>query len=349
MIADRIRAFGLVLMAWLALSAIAGAGQIGGGGVPLPVDGLSPPDPYLLPGGNVIQEPSYTGTGDTGCELGTCCPCTAWTVTAGAIFLHRSQPYDAPFIESAETGAEVFQMQDLNLGWGAGPRVSVARTWGVWDIEFLYFGTPSSYRTSVVPDDPAGHLTVLDITRFASFTQVDVNYTTQMHSFEANVKVAVCDRVKLLSGFRTFQLNELLSVGLTGFTANGTTDVRANNQLYGYQIGAEGRLLGVDSPFHLDGFVKTGIYGSYIHDSAFSTGDMVQPPAFDETHTRASFVGELGITASYQFTPHLSAFGGYEVLWAEGVSLAPGALVQADRARGSALYHGAMAGIELRW
>ena len=69
----------------------------------------------------------------------------------------------------------------------------------------------------------------------------------------------------------------------------------------------------------------------------------------------AAFVGELGVSASYQFTNVWSVWAGYGVLWLSGVALAPDQLdynlgggTVLD-SRGNVLYHGGHLGLEARW
>jgi len=74
------------------------------------------------------------------------------------------------------------------------------------------------------------------------------------------------------------------------------------------------------------------------------------------TTSRTSFVGQIGLKASYRLTEHLAAFGGYELMWIDGVLLAPDLISAASGSEDETLscdhhafYHGALAGLELTW
>jgi hypothetical protein len=68
-----------------------------------------------------------------------------------------------------------------------------------------------------------------------------------------------------------------------------------------------------------------------------------------------SFLGELAIKATYHLTEHWSVYGGYQLMWLEGVALAGdgvAAMYSGDSEMiktGAAFYHGALAGAEFRW
>ena len=130
----------------------------------------------------------------------------------------------------------------------------------------------------------------------------------------------------MLAGFRWVNLRENLVGALAPPTIsweppfwNATT----TNNLYGFQIGADGKIL-ERGRFSIDGLVKAGIFDnnaeqttavSVIHKSVYSAS---------ASTNHAAFVGETGLQCKYQVTKGLSLRAGYEVIWLEGVALAPG-------------------------
>ena len=72
------------------------------------------------------------------------------------------------------------------------------------------------------------------------------------------------------------------------------------------------------------------------------------------THRQSSFLGELGLNASYQLSRHCSLSGGYEVMWIDNVALAADSVASIQRSddsfwHGGAFYHGALAGVTFTW
>lgn len=123
--------------------------------------------------------------------------------------------------------------------------------------------------------------------------------------------------------------------------------------MYGFQTGAESSLFRWGQ-LEIDGDLKGGVYGNYIRGSLDGHGTHFDVDGV-ATASHTSFVGEIGLTANYRVSRHLSVYGGYQVMWLEGVALAGDyaiAMVNQDTdgdAFGSAFYHGAQAGLQCRW
>ena len=98
---------------------------------------------------------------------------------------------------------------------------------------------------------------------------------------------------------------------------NNTT----TNNLYGFQIGADGKLL-ERGRFSIDGLVKAGIFDNNAEESTEISDAKQQRPASASTN-HAAFVGETGLQCQYQVTKGLLLKAGYEVIWLQGVALAP--------------------------
>ena len=122
-------------------------------------------------------------------------------------------------------------------------------------------------------------------------------------------------------------------------------------------MGADGLLLD-GRGFSIDGVVKAGVlYDAASQDSQFSDPTGVGNFAAAASAGQASFLGEIGLLASYRINPHVALRGGYQILWIEGVALAPrqipvaslGAGTAAVDTSGGIFFQGASAGLELTW
>lgn len=269
--------------------------------------------------------------------------CPLWTITAGAIVWTRSAPASSTWLTDG-VGNGLLDPHSFNLGWNAGPRIDLVRHFDGWDFEVLYFSIDGW------SDDRnfANGMYLSPLTAAPGLTAADFLYTSRLYNLETNVKMAVSPRIDLLAGFRWLQLDE--QVNFTGMATGGpgamsqTTD----NNLYGFQLGVEGRVFDHGGPFWIDGLVKAGVYDAHINGSFAETGSFGATLANSVTD-HAAFVGDVGVTAHYQICRHLAAYGGYELMWVDGVTLAPDALSSQSLARNSPLYHGAIAGLELTW
>ncbi len=104
-------------------------------------------------------------------------------------------------------------------------------------------------------------------------------------------------------------------------------DLRTRNYMTGAQLGGDawlcllpGLRIGLD--------VKAGIYGNNVksntnmwgHDPFDNFVGFINPEALG--NDKVSFIGELGLMFTYQFTHSLTFRGGYQMMWVEGVATA---------------------------
>ena len=134
--------------------------------------------------------------------------------------------------------------------------------------------------------------------------------------------------------------------------------IRSHNHLFGFQIGADAILLGRQEQFQIRGFAKTGIFdNAAAQNTEFSDPAGLGTLSAAASGSHASFVGEIGLIGSYQLTKHVTIRGGYQVMWIEGVALAPRQISNTDLAAGTAniedsgglFCHGANVGLEFTW
>lgn len=244
------------------------------------------------------------------------------TFRIGAIFLTRDDPKAQPSarILSLDDNQPLFDGAEFGLGTRTGLDFTfLMAVSAINEIELRYFGI-DDWAKSFVAADPSG-------VRFEGFGTTSialadrVDYSSKLHSFELSIRPRVVDSVALLIGFRTVQLHERFTVAAIDLSPDSlVVDAGTHNFLYGFQIGAEPTLLGAGSPLRLEALIKAGIYGNRATAQTFSP---IVGGTLDADRTRPSFVGELGLTAAYRFSRFFTIRGGYELLWLDGVAVAP--------------------------
>jgi Putative beta barrel porin-7 (BBP7) len=279
-------------------------------------------------------------------------------------------------------GVAALSGNDFQQGFSAGPRLGLIRHGDCgYDLELLYFQIDgwSSNRT-IVPDDPAECLVMRAPGNWLFTTTpggwngwIQTNqdgtqamawdYATRLYNAELNVRWNPYSRVTMLAGFRWVNLRENLEGSLSPPTVSTEPpfwSTTSRNNLYGFQIGADGTLF-ERGRFSIGGLVKAGIFDnnaeqntavSVIHKSVYSAS---------ATTNHTAFVGETGLQCNYQVSKRLLLKAGYELIWLNGVALAPEQVeetyattrwvdssVQAlgINSNSGVFYHGATAGLE---
>jgi putative beta barrel porin BBP7 len=215
----------------------------------------------------------------------------------------------------------------------------------------------------MLPDDLG-----LQVNNFFGADDVGVRYTSDVHSFEANLVHCCCScngcgqchSIEWLAGFRYLNLDE--EFRLSSFDSQEGTSiykVETENNLYGVQIGS--RYRGCSGGYW--SWETTGKAGIYGNDMEQSQAPIVDFPAFVFRTRRGSdesdvaFVGELNATAIYHLSRMWGLRAGYNLIWIEGVALAPEQLDftnTPDSGRklvdgGGVFLHGVNVGVEARW
>ena len=190
------------------------------------------------------------------------------------------------------------------------------------------------------------------------------DYASRLYNAEVNMRWNPWRRVTVLAGFRWVNLSEDLEGILLPPTPHGTGsfwDAQTKNNLYGFQIGMDAKLLERDR-FSIDGVLKAGIFDNHVDEATSVRMDRIQFGESDSTDHPA-FLGQIGLQGKYQVTPRLLLKAGYEAIWLEGVALAPGQIAETYCHGGThpldtyvqalgvncssgVFYHGATAGLE---
>ncbi len=323
--------------------------------------------------------PSPCGGCDAGCFPSCCRP--RWTASADFIILDRlgstgqtlvsTYPPHTPLVPG--TGIERLNSNDLNQGFAGGPRLGLIRHGdGGYDLEFSYFQIDGwSSSATIAPNYVPGPIgpppNWLVFTSPGGFLQLTDSpqqcmawtYATRLYNAELNVRWNPYGNLTMLAGFRWVNLRENLVGTLTPLSFSTEPpfwNTTTTNNLYGFQIGADGKIF-ERGRFSIGGLAKAGIFDDNADESTgVSTEKRVRPSSASTNH--AAFVGETGLQCRYQVTERLTLKAGYEAIWLEGVALAPGQIqetyltspttVQAVgvNCNGGAFYHGATAGLE---
>jgi len=194
-------------------------------------------------------------------------------------------------------------------------------------------------------------------------------YDSDLHSAEINLRSQRNDWLTVLGGFRWVELQENLnyernfdSLGLRP-AFDLERDGRTQNHMYGGQIGADLLVWDRCGPFTVNTDMKAGIYSNLAKSNSRRERRIFDDFVTSERERHTAFLGELGITASYQLTENLSVRGGYQMVWIEGVALAGNQPVESPLlvdygdyghfgdldTSGSLFYHGGTVGGEFRW
>jgi hypothetical protein len=287
-------------------------------------------------------------------------------------------------------GTEAFNSSQFQQGFSAGPKISLMYHGGSgYGVELSYFNIFNQNTTKAIgPDSPADWLVMKAPGAFWQtqdfpYQAMAWSAATNLYNAEANARLDLSSRVTILAGLRWLQLNDNLQGTLTPadltmpswkqtnpgynllqvaqlppdgpagnyppFWTTGTT-----NNLYGVQIGADGRMLELGR-FSLDGVIKIGLFDNNAEQSTGVSLKKIVNPS-QATTNGAAFAGEAQLQLKYQLSKGLALKAGYEALWLDGVALAPGqiqeTLTEANvRALGvncasNVLFQGATFGLE---
>ena len=291
-------------------------------------------------------------------------------------------------------GVEALNSNQLRQGFSAGPKFGLTyRGDAGYGVELSYFDVLGlSAAKAIGPDSPPDWLVMKAPGSFGQ-TQ-DYPYqamawrdASSLYSAEVNGRLDLSPRVTLLGGLRWLQLNDELQGTLTPpdrgeptwkYTVPSPTlldlqnpplstpivvnppfwTTRTTNNLYGAQIGVEGKLW-EPGRLSLDGLVKAGVFDN---DSEQPTVASMRKTLYtaQATTNHAAFVSQADLQLKYQLTAGLTLKAGYEALWLDGVALAPGQIREtyttapnpvSARALGvnsgsSVLFQGATVGLE---
>jgi hypothetical protein len=302
-----------------------------------------------------------------------------WTATAEFITLDRvgsfhqtlveTEPGTVPVKDLYNTpGSEVLNATDLHQGFSGGPRLGLIHHGdNDGDLEFVYFQIDGWNAARSTGPDPNNWLVMKAPGGFVQEqdnkdTQMMVwGYSSRLYNAEVNARWNLWRHVTVLAGFRWVNLSEDLQGTLPPERTVPFWDTQTKNNLYGFQIGAEGKLF-ERGRFSIGCTGKAGVFDNHAEETTTASIYRILFGESDSTD-HVAFVGEVGVQCKYQVTQQLSLRAGYEAIWLQGVALAPGQIPQTVthdsllpqeiylqplgvNCGSGVFYHGATAGLE---
>jgi hypothetical protein len=300
----------------------------------------------------------------SGCGCGNCGPCVPppdLYFTVGAIALMpdnsaRNQPV------VLRGGATDVATGDLGFDWRVGPSFLLGyrpTKMDAWEIS--YFGV-LNWNSDRTPTSPADILSLPgDLGGILNFTgagTIETTYSSHVNNAEINyLWHHECPNVMWLAGFRYFNLDEHFNI-LSTVTGTGSSlyNIHTDNDMAGGQLGV--RLRACNPRFECDVTAKAGAFDNSVGQQQI-VGDVGTTPIRNVgDHTADwAFVGEIGANASVYLCRNWCAMAGYNVMWVDGVALAPDQLNFTTNPGaggglnhdGNVLYQGAHIGLGCRW
>jgi putative beta barrel porin BBP7 len=311
-----------------------------------------------------------------------CCinPCPCAYVQVGALFLQGVPRFsNQPIIVDPNTNTTFLSTSNFNSNFTPGLYATVGmRVWGCRYMEFDYFGLFGGTASAVaVKPDPAAFLTFPDNlvgNVFVDMDRAQVNYSSSLQSFAVNFPCCCgcCDgcgcggiryqSITWFAGFRYLNLSERLNIAaqrtVGGAVEDGNYNVRTTNNLYGAQLGARVRRWRGRFGWDASGFAGIFANAAQQKQSVTDFPNFPLRPVTSSNSTGAAFVGGTNLSALYGLTTVWNLRAGYNLIWIQGLALAPdqldfnfAAAPSGDQIhnRGGLFLHGANVGLEARW
>ena len=260
-----------------------------------------------------------------------------------------------PIVVDPNTHTTFLSTSDLNFNFDPGLRATVGMRLSRGDaLEFSYFGVFQGTASAVaVKPDPSAFLIFpgnLFGNVFVGMNSAQVTYFSSVHSFEVNFLPCCCDEscdecgcgevgdkcgcgevrcrpIEWLAGFRYINLGEELNISaqknVSGGVEEGTYNIHTGNDLYGAQLGA--RLRRSLGRFGWEATGKAGLFGNAAQQNQSVTDFPNFPlrPTVSSSGGEVAFVSEINLSAFYRLTDVWNVRAGYNVMWIEGLALAP--------------------------
>ena len=303
-----------------------------------------------------------------GCNM---CPCTyGWL--EGLLLWRNNSASNQVLVSNLNSSRTLLTVGGLNFNAGGGIRAGfgVRDNCGVaWELN--YFGIFNQNASATVN----GNNDLLipgalgqQVNNFFGADVVNVTYASQLNNFEINRVCCCCccdcqtrcRSVEWLYGFRYLNLGEQFNLTATDLQESSSTyRIRTYNNLVGGQIGT--RLRRCFGGWSLEGTGKAGVFGNIAQQQSDAITDFPNQflirPATSANGGSVAFVGDLNFSAIYQIDRNWGLRAGYNLIWIQGVALAPNQLDFTNtptsgtnlNTSGGVFLQGLSAGIEARW
>jgi hypothetical protein len=281
---------------------------------------------------------------------------------AEALFWHRLNLWkNQPLVVDNTTQAPVVSTSNLNLSPHTAPRFTIGYALGpTVTCEGIYFGLFDWTDSKTSGPGTVGLPLPLQgaLANFGVADNIDLVYSSRLNNAEAHL-VFEADYFRWLAGFRYVELTEYFNLRATSAEFGGTSDygINTSNHLYGGQLGA--RWSGGASFWGWQSDLKAGILGNcgLEHQILREQNNTVVLRDSTATLCNLAALAEFNFSFTIQITPVWTAMIGYNVLWIEGLALAPDQVDFSLAAPGGTflrndagiLLHGANVGLVAAW
>ncbi len=289
----------------------------------------------------------------------------------GLILWRSNQSLDQALVQNRTTGETLLSVGNLDFNASGGVRAGfgVRTCTGIaWEFNYLGLFDQSTSAFMGLADELAlpGALGVA-VNDSVVTDQVAVRYASSLNSAEVDrvtcryscVCPTHCRSLEWLYGFRYLNLSERFSIA--GADLGGSTSVyriHTNNNLFGAQVGS--RLQRRYKQLSWEAIGKVGIFGNAANQFGDSivdlSGDPIRPTR-SANSGQVAFVGDLNLTGICPINHVWGLRAGYNLIWIEGVALAPNQLDFTNTStsgtrlstNGGVFLHGLNVGLEARW
>lgn len=294
-----------------------------------------------------------------GCDMGCqpCGSCPRWTATADFIIMDRFGGTGRTLVRPIRSTDDLLNSSQFHQGFHGGPRVGLIRHGDrCYDLEVQYFQIDGWRNSQPVPANQTGLAFDAPGYSVISFSDpMNFDYSSKLYSGEINLRWNPLCRVTMLAGFRWLELRENLDGSVLTPTNTPFWNTNTRNDLFGFQIGSDA-ILWERGRLSIDGLLKAGVFSNQAEQT--STAIAGGPVSLYDSTNHTAFLSEMSLQAKYQATKHLTLRIGYQLMWLEGLALAPAQIEQTNfldnpdpphtgiDSHGGVWYHGATAGFE---
>ncbi len=322
-------------------------------------------------------------------------PCCSVYGQVQALLLTRGSGFsNRPIVVAgAAPGTTFLSTSDINPNFTPGVQATFGMPLrGGWGAEFDYFSLFPGNASAGFANSPGGGLTFpgdVGGNVFQDLERVQLDYSSWLNSFALNFPCCCgccevcCDdcgccqvgdgrgqvrsqSFSWFAGLRYLNFGDRLNI--TGLRTGGVPgevgqyNVRTSNNLYGAQLGA--RMRRTQGRFGWDATGQAGVFGNDAQQTQFAQdfppGDPGSVIRQNVSTSRGgvAFVGQGNLSGLYALTNVWNLRAGYNVIWVEGLALAPDQLDSnfANLPSGNQLnnnggifLHGVNVGLEARW
>lgn len=294
---------------------------------------------------------------------------TSYALTDALFWGRDNQSSNSPLVINVEDAAPVISGKDLQFPFAEGVRAFYGQRQpcqGGWELGYWGIYGQSATQAAAgelqVPEPIGSSLT-------ADATNVVVKYSSVINSAEANVfstRHEWRDRSGAwltddwLLGFRYVGVEEQSSIFLTCCPEDFPVDyrVKTRNNMFGAQVGR--RMRWTWSNWALEGWAKAGLLGNSQEGIQLPLIDYTgtpQRPAYSAWRGQVGFIGDINLSAVYRLTDVWGIRAGYNLIWIDGLALAPNQYnfsidepISPILVSGGGIFmNGANLGLEARW